>query len=93
MTNLQTAIAAIQGMDKDELEQVIEAVKLRRNFIARSTVRSLNVGDTVSFDAGPRRGVRVGTVTKVNRKNVKVKEAGYGTWNVPASLLTVVEAA
>jgi len=93
MKNLQNVIAAIQGLDNDELDQVVEAVRMRRTFIARSTVRSLRVGDTVSFDAGPRRGVRVGKVIKVNRKNVKVQEAGYGTWNVPANLLTVTESA
>jgi hypothetical protein len=87
---VQTAIKAIRNVDTDdELKQIVDAVKLQRQFISMQNIRSVVVGDTVEFEA---RGRTVqGTVAKVNRKNVKVKEAGFGTWNVPASMLKRVE--
>ena len=90
--SVQTAIQAIRNCNTDdELRQVIEAVKLQRQFIAVQTIRTITVGDTVQFAARGR--MVTGEVMKVNRKNVKVKEAGYGIWNVPANMLTQVETA
>ena len=88
MNNVQTAINAIRKMNNDEINQVVEAVKLQRTFIARTTARSLMVGDIVSFEG--RRGATVtGRVTKINRKTVLVKDSASNTvWRVTASLLT-----
>ena len=90
MNNVQTAVTAIRAMDNDELTQVIEAVKLQRNWLSRRIARSMMVGDLVEFKnrlGDPERG----RVTKVNRKTVIV-DAGYTRWKVPATMLTVVEA-
>lgn len=89
--SVQTAITAIRNCNTDEeLRQIIDAVKLQRQFISVQNIRSVVIGDTVSFTA---RGRTVqGTVEKVNRKNVKVRETGTFTiWNVPASMLKQVE--
>ena len=85
MNNVQTAITAIRNCNNDELNQVIEAIKLQRTYLARSTARALAVGDTVQFTG--RNGRRVtGTVEKVNRKTVIVRD-GLTKWKVTASLL------
>ena len=88
MNNVQTAIAAIRNMNNDEINQVVEAIKLQRTFNARQATRSLMVGDIVSFDG--RGGATVtGRVTKINRKTVLVKDSASNTvWRVTASLLT-----
>ena len=87
MNNVQTAVTAIRNMNNDELNQTIEAIKLQRTRLARSTARALAVGDTVSFTG--RGGQTVtGTVEKINRKTVIVAQPGYGRWKVTASLLT-----
>ena len=91
MNTVQTAVTAIRNMNNDELAQVIEAVKLQRTWLARTTARALNVGDTVEFAARGR--VIRGEVMKVNRKNIKVFEDDYRVWNVPASMLKVVDTA
>lgn len=84
--SVQTAITAIRNCNtEDDLRQIIEAVKLQRQFISMQAIRVLRAGDTVEFTTRGR--VIQGTVVKVNRKNVKVREANYGTWNVPASML------
>ena len=90
MNNVQTAVTAIRAMDNDELNQVIEAVKMQRTWLARRIARSMMVGDLVEFKN--RRGdAERGRVTKVNRKTVIV-DAGHTRWKVPATMLTVVEA-
>mgnify|MGYP003624628244 CR=1 FL=1 len=87
MNNVQTAIAFIRGMNNDEINQVVEAIKLRRTLNARQTARALSVGDTVQFDG--RNGCVTGTVEKINIKTVIVNSLG-GKWRVTASALTQV---
>ena len=87
---VQTAITAIRNTKtNDELSEIIEAVELQRQFLSVQAVRSFIVGDAVEFTARGR--VIQGEVTKVNRKNIKVRENGYGTWNVPAAMLRRTE--
>ena len=91
MNKVQTAVDAIRNMNNDELNQVIEAIKLQRTWLAKTTARALAVGDWVEFTA---RGRTVtGKVTKINPKTVIVNEVGYGNWKVTASLLKVVDMA
>ena len=91
MNSVQTAVSAINSMNDDELEQIVDAIKLRRTYLSRQTTRALATGDTVEFEA---RGRTVkGTVIKINRKTVIVHEAGYGKWKVPASMLRKTETA
>ena len=89
MTNLVTkASELIYQMDSDQLNQIVEAVKLKRTHLAKQTARSLMVGDIVSFEG--RRGQTVtGKVTKVNQKTVVVRDSSTQTqWKVTASMLT-----
>ena len=87
MNNVQTAIAAIRDMNNDEINQVVEAIKLQRTYNARQATRSLMVGDIVGFDAKSR-GYITGRVTKINRKTVLVKDSASNTvWRVTASML------
>lgn len=90
MNNVQNVITAIHKMNTDELNQVIEAVKLQRNFLTRQKAVTFRVGDTVNFAA---RGMQVvGVVTKVNTKTVAVKQNNaFTTWRVHASLLKKVD--
>jgi len=91
MNRVQTAITEIRNMNNDELNSVIDAIKLQRTYLARTTARAMAIGDTVEFDA---RGRTIrGVVTKINRKTVVVREQGYGQWKVTASMLRMVEAA
>ena len=90
MNRVQKAITEIRGMNNDEINQVVEAIKLQRTFNARTATQALTVGATVEFVA---RGRTVtGTVTKINRKTVIVDE-GRTKWKVTASLLKMVDTA
>jgi putative ribosome biogenesis GTPase RsgA len=91
MSNLVTkAVESIYKMNNDELNQVIEAIKLKRTHLARQASRSLMVGDTVTFDA-KMRGQVTGQVVKINRKTAQVRcNRTQGLWKVTASMLTQV---
>lgn len=91
MNTVDQITAHIGHMNADELAQVIEAVKLRRTWLSRQTMRQIVVGDTVEFDAGRNRGMQRGRVTKVNRTTLAVLVGGYTTWRVPASLVRKVD--
>ena len=88
MNKVQTAIAAIRAIEtNDELNQLVEAFKLQRTYLARNATRSLMVGDIVGFDAKTR-GYITGRVTKINRKTVQVRDSRTNTvWKVTASML------
>ena len=90
MNKVQITIDHIRNMNNDELNQVVEAIKMQRTWLARTTAGALAVGDTVEFVAHGR--VVTGVVTKINRKTVIVKE-GYTNWKVTASLLKVIDTA
>ena len=85
MNKVQTCVQLIHSMNADEVNSIVEAIKLQRTYLARSACRDVCVGDTVSFQG--RRGQTVrGTVEKVNRKTVVV-DTGGAKWRVTASLL------
>lgn len=76
----------INTMDQKELNEVVECVKLRRQFFLRKAIRSVVVGDRVWFDSGRRGRIR-GVVTKINRKTIGVRADSGVDWRVHASLI------
>jgi ribosomal protein L35AE/L33A len=89
MTNLVTkSVELIYQMDSNQLNEVVEAIKLKRTHLAKQVARSVVIGDIVSFNG--RRGQTVtGKVTKVNQKTVVVRDSATQTqWKVTASMLT-----
>ena len=88
MTMMNTVMDQVARMDTDELNRVVDAIKLRRTYIAKESARGLFIGDTVSFE-GKRGQTVCGTVTKVNQKTVVVDAGLRGKWKVTASMLTL----
>ena len=77
----------INSMNKDQVNDLVESIKLRRTRLARLATNSFNVGDHVTFVG--RGGVPVkGTVLKIAIKNVTV-DTNAGRWKVPASMLSM----
>ena len=91
MNTVQTAVTAIRNADRNELNQIIEAVKLQQTWLAKQSARTFSVGDAVQFTGRGNRTV-VGTVRKVNIKTVVVDSPSQGRWKVTASMLTSLEA-
>lgn len=90
MNSVENAIAAIHQMNSEDLNRVVEAVKLQRTFLSRSAAQGLCVGDLVRF-AARSGGTITGTVRKVNRKTVIVDAHVGGTrYRVPAAMCSAV---
>ena len=85
MNNVQQIISLIHKVQSnDELNQILDAWKLKRTYLTRQNVRQLAVGDKVQWEG--RNGFSKGTVTKINRKYIIV-DTGFGKWRVPANML------
>lgn len=76
--------------DNDELNTLVEYIRMRRQQITKQNVRSITKGDKVTF-TGRNGTVYNGTVMDVKIKNLIV-ETQYGRYRVPASMVKVVEA-
>ena len=79
-------IAEIHGMNRDDLDKVVEAVKYARSQAHRQMANSLKRGDTVFFDGKYGKTVQ-GTVIKTAIKYVSVDCGIDGKWRVPAAHL------
>lgn len=90
MSNSVTkAVELIYTMDNEQLSQVVEAIKLKRQFLAKQAVRNFIVGDMVQFTSSRTGGKINGTVEKVNKKYIIVSaHIGGDKWRVPATMLT-----
>lgn len=76
----------------DQLNSIMAAVQFARNQLAQKTRFSLVKGSQVKFTSSKNGQSVFGTVEKVNRKFVIVRESGkaFGTWRVPANMLEAV---
>ena len=89
MNNLVTKTnELIFQMDNDQLDQVIEAIKMKRQYLTKQATRSFVVGDIASFTSS-RTGRDVnGKVIKVARKYITLDCGSDGQWRVPGNMLT-----
>ena len=90
--SIQTVTAEIlQGnFTNDQLSSIIDSVKYARSKLTRHTIRSLQVGDNVSFDSTKLGRNVTGVVMKIAIKYVTVRTVS-GLWKVPANMLTLIE--
>jgi len=91
MKKIQDIITGIHNIQTNaDLNLIVEAVKLKRQYLERTAVRQFIVGEKVQFTN--RRGVPVGgTIRKINRKYIVV-DTPVGGYRVPATMLTSQEA-
>jgi hypothetical protein len=89
--NVTKAVEAIRKLESsDQINQIIEAIKLQQTYVARNAARSVQVGTVVTFEG--RRGQTVtGEVLKVNQKTIVVRDsATMAKWKVTASIVSPV---
>jgi hypothetical protein len=79
--------------DNEELNTLIQYIKMRRQQITKATVRAVTKGAAVSFQS--KTGKVTGIVDRMGHKNIYVRVAKSGTfgqdivWRVPASMVNV----
>ena len=90
MTNIVTkSVELIYQMDNAQLNEVVEAIKLKRQYLAKQAVRNFIKGDMVQFTSKRTGGKINATVEKVNKKYIIVStHIGGEKWRVPATMLT-----
>jgi len=79
----------IMNSNNDELNEIIDMIKIRKTRLREDASRNFVVGDWVTFDAG-KRGKVTGVVSKVNSKSVLVRQSvdkNVMNWKVDPSLL------
>ena len=87
---LNKMIEDVGVLNNDELNKVVEAVKLRRNQLHFQDAHNLKFRDRVSFQG--RHGItEIGTVEKIKIKYVLVRTDRGQRWNVPGSHLTLIK--
>jgi hypothetical protein len=78
----------IFNADNEEINEIAELIRMRKEMLSKEKMREMNVGDKVFFMS---KGSKVkGTIRKKNIKRIVV-DTDQGGWNVPASMLTLVE--
>ncbi len=92
MTNIVTkSVELIYQMDSNQLQQVAEAIQLKRQYLAKQAIKNFIVGDMVQFTSRKTGGKVNATVKKVNKKYVIVSAHIGGTqWRVLATMLTKI---
>ena len=83
---MKEIVKEILKMSRDELNDVVNAVRQRRDLLARTGVNDFKAGDQVQFTSRTGSIVKC-EVVKTNIKTVTCKR-GLHEWRVPPSLLT-----
>jgi Mor family transcriptional regulator len=78
----------IFNADNEEINEIAELIKIRKEMLSKQKMNEMKVGDKVFFMS---KGSKInGTIRKKNIKRIVV-DTNKGGWNVPASMLTLVE--
>ena len=88
--NVTKAVEAIRKLESsDQINQIIDAIKLQQTYVARNAARSVQVGSVVTFEG--RRGRITGEVLKVNQKTIVVlDQSTQQRWKVGASMVSAI---
>ena len=86
--DLAIVMGVVSKLDMDGIRRMYELLKHRQSTLQYQTTFKFNTGDRVQFKATVG-GLVVGSITKINKKTIKVKDEGAGIlWTVSPSLLS-----
>ena len=94
MATIQEINATIIGgaFTNDEMDSIQMAIKFAKAQLATKNKFTFRAGSQVKFTSNKTGVTVLGTVEKVNRKYIVVRENGkaFGNWRVPANMLEAV---
>ena len=94
MTNVDQIRSAIltSSLSNEDLNNIIDVVKFVRTQLGHNNIKTIRIGSTVKFTSRKTGKNITGTVTKIGRKNLIVRENGMscGNWRVPANMVEVI---
>jgi hypothetical protein len=79
-----TVINEIKYADYNEIQQIVEIIRIRKETLASEKINTYEIGDMVEFEH--KNKTIKGKISKVKIKRISVK-TDKGTWDVPALLL------
>lgn len=92
MSTIQEINSTIIGgsFTNEQLDSISMAIKFARNQLANKNKFAFRAGSQVKFTSSRNGQTVLGTVEKVNRKFIIVRENGkaFGSWRVPANMLS-----
>ena len=91
MANLNEVVSFITKCSEEERESIVEALNIQRRVANNRATSKLYLGARVSFTSRKGRGLIEGTVTKINKKTVKLDCGDQGRWTVSPTFLTLVD--
>ena len=89
---VEKIIEGIYTLNNEELNSVVDALKLRRNQLHYQDAQSFRIGDRVSFK-GRHNVIEKGTIEKIKIKYILVRTDRGQRWNVPGAHLTIIKEA
>jgi hypothetical protein len=91
MLNLTEVLQFISQCNESERDQVIKTLNTQRRVSNDNATSKLYLGARVNFMSRKGRGLIEGTVTKINRKTVKLDCGDQGRWSVSPTFLTLIK--
>ena len=91
MTKLTEVLQFISQCEESERDQVIKALNTQRRVSNDRATNKLYLGARASFTSRKGRGLIEGTVTKINRKTVKLDCGSQGNWSVSPTFLELIK--
>jgi hypothetical protein len=86
MNVIEEVKATILSSNREEINEIVELIKIRKEILSKEEMFAMKVGNKVSF---LHKGAKIlGTIRKKNIKRLVV-DTEIGSWNVPSSLLTL----
>ena len=87
LNECQSAISLIMGLDKEQLNSIVQTVNFRRKQLDEVQKNKFSVGDKVWFTKRGSKEIIQGKVKKLCRKNIQVSVEPFTTWTVSPTLL------
>ena len=91
MININEVVSFITRCSDEERKTIINALKTQSRVSNEQATKELHLGARVKFTSSKGRGIIEGTVTKINKKSVKLDCELHGRWTVSPNLLTLIK--
>ena len=91
MSSLNEVLKFISQCDDVSRDRIIDALNTQRRVANSEATSKSHVGARVQFDSRKRGRIIEGTVTKINRKSVKLDCGNDGKWSVSPTFITLIK--
>jgi len=91
MTNINEIVSFIASCSDEERKSIVDALNTQRRVANEQATKELHLGARVKFTSSKGWGEIEGTVTKINKKSVKLDCGEQGKWSVSPALLTLIK--